>query len=418
VSLYEDAQEEALRRLQAMAAAGASPAAAPPVAAPRALPRATRKASAGGTLSGRVQPGEENIRRGLELMSAEDDYTAASDFARQRSVQGEDAMLNAIAASVAGRRFEPLQGAFLKRALAAQDPMKVGTATIGPDGTVLRDPSAERMRNSDRLIRVGEFEMGLDARRQAREQQAADRQETRMLRQSMAAAGGGSRGFQQGAPMALPDGTVVQSVFDPQRGYMYQTPGGMQPVPADARPATASMGAPLYASAYNKAVSELSTEKASINKLDRYLETVGDANSGMQRWADGVAANARTLFGSKRLTPDQLAAMKGPAQLQALLGMFREDIVGPGVMTEYDAQRVLQALGGNFNALQNPQFVREILGQIRESKTRHVGVLESQVNYSAPFFPGVYNGGAPAAPQAPANQPSAPGGGRRVVVDY
>jgi hypothetical protein len=168
VSLYEDAQEEALRRLQAMAAAGAAPAVAPPVAPPRALPRATRKASAGGALSGRVQPGEENIRRGLELMSAEDDYTAASDFARQRSLQGEDAMLNAIAASVAGRRFEPLQGAFLKRAMAAQDPMKVGTATIGPDGTVLRDPSAGREREAGRLLQLGQFEMGLADRQQAR----------------------------------------------------------------------------------------------------------------------------------------------------------------------------------------------------------------------------------------------------------
>jgi hypothetical protein len=302
--------------------------------------------------------------------------------------------------------------------MAAQDPMKVGTATIGPDGTVLRDPSAGREREAGRLLQLGQFEMTLDDRRQARAEAAQARSEAAALRRSLAAAGGGSRGFQQGSPMALPDGTVVQSVFDPQRGYMYQTPGGMQPVPADARPATASMGAPLYASAFNKAVNELSTEKASVGKLDRYLQTVGDANSGMQRWADGVAANARTLFGSKRLTPDQLAAMTGPAQLQALLGMFREDIVGPGVMTEYDAQRVLQALGGDFNALQNPQFVREILGQIRESKMRRVGALESQVNYSAPFFPGVYNGGAPAAPQAPANQPSAPSGNRRVVVDY
>ncbi len=186
MSLYEDAQEEALRRLQAMAAAGAAPAAAPPVAPPRALPRATRKASAGGTLSTRVQPGEENIRRGLELMSAEDDYTAASDFARQRSLQGEDAMLNAIAASVAGRRFEPLQGAFLKRAMAAQDPMKVGTATIGPDGTVLRDPSAGREREAGRLLQLGQFEMGLADRQQARADAAADRAANRALRMTIA----------------------------------------------------------------------------------------------------------------------------------------------------------------------------------------------------------------------------------------
>ena len=218
MSIYADAQEEALRRLQAMSAAGASPAAAPPVAAPRALPRATRKASAGGTLSGRVQPGEENIRRGLELMSAEDDYTAASDFARQRSVQGEDAMLNAIAASVAGRRFEPLQGAFLKRALAAQDPMKVGTATIGPDGTVLRDPSAGRERESDRLLRLGQFEMGLDARRQAQADAAADRAANRALRMTIAQMRGTSASPAPEAADALPAGgaTATPKIITPE----------------------------------------------------------------------------------------------------------------------------------------------------------------------------------------------------------
>ncbi len=231
MSLYADAQEEALRRLQEMAAAGAAPAAAPPVAAPRALPRATRKASAGGALSGRVQPGEENIRRGLELMSAEDDYTAASDFARQRSLQGEDAMLNAIAASVAGRRFEPLQGAFLKRALAAQDPMKVGTATIGPDGTVLRDPSAGREREAGRLLQLGQFEMGLADRQQARADAAAERQEARALRLTLARMQGGGEVGAGPAPQigSTPEGAPI--FRSSRQGMLFTYDQNGQPTP-------------------------------------------------------------------------------------------------------------------------------------------------------------------------------------------
>jgi hypothetical protein len=231
VSLYEDAQEEALRRLQAMAAAGGAPAAAPPVAPPRALPRATRKASAGGTLSTRVQPGEENIRRGLELMSAEDDYTAASDFARQRSLQGEDAMLNAIAASVAGRRFEPLQGAFLKRAMAAQDPMKVGTATIGPDGTVLRDPSAGREREAGRLLQLGQFEMGLDERRQARADAAAARADNRALRLSLSRMQGGGEVGAGPAPQigSTPEGAPI--FRSNRQGVLFTYDQNGQPTP-------------------------------------------------------------------------------------------------------------------------------------------------------------------------------------------
>jgi hypothetical protein len=201
------------------------------VAPPRALPRATRKASAGGALSGRVQPGEENIRRGLELMSAEDDYTAASDFARQRSLQGEDAMLNAIAASVAGRRFEPLQGAFLKRAMAAQDPMKVGTATIGPDGTVLRDPSAGREREAGRLLQLGQFEMGLDERRQARADAAAARADNRALRLSLSRMQGGGEVGAGPAPQigSTPEGAPI--FRSNRQGVLFTYDQNGQPTP-------------------------------------------------------------------------------------------------------------------------------------------------------------------------------------------
>jgi hypothetical protein len=231
VNLYADAQEEALRRLEALASANAAPATAAAPAARRALPRATRKASAGGTLSGRVQPGEENIRRGLELMSAEDDYTAASNFARQRAEQGEYSMLTALAAGVAGGRFAPLQGAFLKRALAAQDPLNVGTATIGPDGTVLRDPSAERMRKADRFFRLGEFEQTLADRQQAREDAAAARADNRALRLSLARMQGGGEVGAGPAPQigSTPEGAPI--FRSSRQGMLFTYDQNGQPTP-------------------------------------------------------------------------------------------------------------------------------------------------------------------------------------------
>ncbi len=231
MNLYADAQEEALRRLEALASANAAPATAAAPAARRALPRATRKASAGGTLSGRVQPGEENIRRGLELMSAEDDYTAASNFARQRAEQGEYSMLTALAAGVAGGRFAPLQGAFLKRALAAQDPLNVGTATIGPDGTVLRDPSAERMRKADRFFRLGEFEQTLADRQQAREDAAAARADNRALRLSLARMQGGGEVGAGPAPQigSTPEGAPI--FRSSRQGMLFTYDQNGQPTP-------------------------------------------------------------------------------------------------------------------------------------------------------------------------------------------
>jgi len=266
--------------------------------------------------------------------------------------------------------------------------MKVGNYGTISGGKFVADPYTQRDTQADALLNVGGKLL---------DNEEADAREKRLARQFAAGGSGGTR-YQQGGPMALPDGSVVQAMFDPQRGYVYQTPQGLKSVPSDARPATASMGGPQSASQYFSLVNNITTEKASVGKLDNYLKTVGDANSGLQRWADGIAANARTLFGSKALTPEQLSAMRGPAQLQALLGMFREDIVGPGVMTEYDAQRVLQALGGDFTALQNPQFVRSILADIRQSKMNRIAALDQQAQVSAPYFPGVYNGGATAAP--------------------
>lgn len=145
------------------------------------LPR-TRSQNAGGTVTNNVQPGEENIRRALELYGQDDDYSQAQAYARKRASEGEGSMLNALAAQYAGPRFEAVQGQFLKRAMAAQEPMRVGSAMIAPDGTVVKDPSSSRQREADKLMQLGQFEMQLDDRRQSR-------QEAAWLRQALASQG-------------------------------------------------------------------------------------------------------------------------------------------------------------------------------------------------------------------------------------
>lgn len=374
------------------------------------LPR-TRRVSAGGAVTSAAKPEDElasgraMLSQALKMYGSAPDISALEKMAQDRMREGDSSMLNALAAQFAGEDFAPVQAQYLKRSMAAQEPMKVGNYGTISGGKFVADPYAARDTQADALLNVGGKLL---------DNEEAAAREARLARQFAAGGGSGGTRFQQGSAFALPDGRVVQGMFDPQRGYVYNTPEGMQPIPADARPATPSMGGPQSATQFFGLVNSITTEKSAINKLDKYLETIGDANVGLQRWADGIAANARTLFGSKTLTPEQLSAMRGPAQLQALLGMFREDIVGPGVMTEYDAQRVLQALGGDFTALQNPQFVRSILSDIRQSKLNRIAALDQQAQVSAPYFPGVYNGAATTQP------PSAPGAGgsRKVVVDY
>jgi hypothetical protein len=352
------------------------------------------KESVGGTLTSNANEdelgtGRQMLSRALTQLRNPVDVAALNEFAQQRAQQGDSAMLNALAAQFAGERFQPVQAQYLRRSMAAQEPMKVGNYGTIAGGRFVADPYAQRDVEANAMINVGG--------------KLLDNEEA-ALRNIFGS--GSNRNYQQSDTMVLPTGRVVKSRFNPSTGeYEVQTDTGWSPAPAGARPGTPSMGGPQSATQFFGLINNINTEKSAIRKLDNYLKTVGDANVGIQRWADGVVAKTRTLFGSKTVTPDQLAALRGPAQLQALLGLFREDIVGPGVMTEYDAQRVLNALGGDFNQMQNPEFVRSILSDIRQSKLNRISVLDQQAQVSAPYFPGVYNADFPALTE-PAASPT------------
>lgn len=141
------------------------------------LPRARQ--SVGGTLTNTVKPGDDPRSLGnaatlesIRLLSQEDDYTEAQELMRRRSAEGQDAMLNALAAGYAGQRFQPVQAMYLKRAMAAQEPMRVGNATVNPDGTVVPDAGASRLRKATQLQQMGQFYTGLADRQDARSEAA------------------------------------------------------------------------------------------------------------------------------------------------------------------------------------------------------------------------------------------------------
>ena len=77
-------------------------------------------------------------------------------------------------------------------------------------------------------------------------------------------------------------------------------------------------------------------------------------------------------MGKFNLTEAELAKQMLDGQFQSLLGGFRIETVGPGVMTEYDAQRIISALGGEPGALQNPLRVAKILRNVLSRKVSRV----------------------------------------------
>lgn len=331
-----------------------------------------------------------------ELDAAEPDLAAFEQLAQSRRQQSEGALLNALAAQFAGERFQPVQAQFLRQAAASQEPMKLSGGMVTPDGKFLRDPFAARERQINNLMNQAKSyeQMALTAqtvqeREDARRAQNEIANQLRLMGLQMRQQGKGNEPrFQQSGPFALPTGEVVPGMFNPGQGYVYQGPNGLAPLPPGSRPVPPSTGGPVTPMQFNKLVDDLEDERSAVNKLNRYFATVKDTNVGFARMADQIAANAKTLF-AQPLNQKELSRQVAQGQLQGLLGLFRTDIVGPGVMTEYDAQRVLQALGGDLNALQNPQTVQALLKDMYESKRRRIGVLERQVDYSSRYFPGV-----------------------------
>jgi hypothetical protein len=195
----------------------------------------------------------------------------------------------------------------------------------------------------------------------------------------------------QGSPHALPNGQVVQAAFVKGYGFVYAQDdgkGGVKyvPLPAGARPVTTGTGGALPPSAWLKLRQDRQAEVNGLKALDQYLKVAGGLPQGMQRWANSVAGRARTFFG-KEITPDQFNQMDASSKAQALLGMFRTTVVGPGVMTEQDALRVLNALGGDpISALQNPQVMQRVLGDIYARKYENAQVLDDEYKRNAPYF--------------------------------
>lgn len=120
---------------------------------PSYLPLA-RKRSAGDALS--QKNADDAFKRFMELSSGTDDYSQAQLQAIERSRQANMDDRLAIAAQYAGPKFAGMQDSYLKRAMAGREPTRVGNVMIGPDGTVVRDAAADRIKQAELQLRLGE----------------------------------------------------------------------------------------------------------------------------------------------------------------------------------------------------------------------------------------------------------------------
>lgn len=232
----------------------------------------------------------------------------------------------------------------------------------------------------------------------------------------------GKRALQQGPSITGPDGEPVDTVFNPTDGKLYY-----QNEDGTFSQAGKSSRAPklMTPTQYVKLRQDYQNEINGMEALNGYFNTVKDLPTGINRWALDVTTKAKQItFGGKTLTPEQFNMLSADNQIQALLGLFRTTVVGPGVMTEYDAVRVLKALGGDpGSALQNPEVMKKILGDLYQRKQRQAQIYyqeyarqakargETPEPFGAPMKLGGDKEGEEKA--APA---SAPRGGSKIVL--
>lgn len=116
---------------------------------------------------------------------------------------------------------------------------------------------------------------------------------------------------------------------------------------------------------------ELQPLEESLRKLVRYNADVGSAPKGIEKIGLEFSAMMKTMLGAG-LSPDELVQEVNAGRFQGQIGANRLEIVGGGVMTEQDAIRIINALGGDPSKITtNPEVVNALISDIIAQKYRN-----------------------------------------------
>jgi hypothetical protein len=156
---------------------------------------------------------------------------------------------------------------------------------------------------------------------------------------------------------------IIETYFDKITGVR-RVSGTNEPVPSGSLELSSTDSPDI--SYLSKLESSVYEDESRLKALDSYLNDVEGSAQGINNLIDRASTKIKTLIDDGELTEAELKTARGQAKLQGLLGNFRIDIVGVGVMTEQDALRILAALGGDFNAFQNKQVTKDLILELRK----------------------------------------------------
>ena len=161
-----------------------------------------------------------------------------------------------------------------------------------------------------------------------------------------------------------------EGIFNQGEFYLRPSGGGQMiplPINAQRRTPTALARSTLTGQQFIKLHERINFNEQSITALVDYWKKVKDSSQGWRLLASQFVGEFNTVFGN-RLTSQQLTDMTQSGRLQGLLGRFRKEVVGGGVLTEQDAERVISRLGNDVSALRSPEVVADAIRSIMKQK--------------------------------------------------
>ena len=226
-------------------------------------------------------------------------------------------------------------------------------------------------------------------------QQEAERKRKLLIEELKAKRAGGSLAAQKTSPktyLTVDDNgnkKVIETYFDKLSGIR-KVSGTNEPVPVGSLELSAIDSPDI--SYLNKLESSVYEDESRLKALDSYLNDVEGSAQGINNLIDRASTRIKTLIDDGELTEAELKTARGQAKLQGLLGNFRIDIVGGGVMTEQDALRILAALGGDFNAFQNKEVTKDLILEIRKKTSSRYEREAQKFNRAIKSLPDVSYG--------------------------
>lgn len=136
------------------------------------------------------------------------------------------------------------------------------------------------------------------------------------------------------------------------------------------RPMTTSDANPLLdGPQFKKLSDDVLDMENSIRLIDKYMGGLDNLPQGVEKLATKATKAVKTLFTKEPLTEEEMNLGLSGARQQALLGALRTSILGPGVLTEIDAQRIIARMGGDISSLMgNPELMKEAISEVLDQK--------------------------------------------------